>query len=282
MNNDYDINNFIEMVALGELSPSQQLEIRNMSGNQVQYESFEDHCRELCKRHNTNMLRLLSVIQQKINGDMIIRLGRSPIFETKVKQIMNEWGHNDIAPTELFQCPNNCYDTSRLDNISDLLDEYNQEFESIENNIESNNSNLYDNIISLKDKFHTCGERIQSELIDVEDRLNEYNPKYQEILCDLSTRHKPFYLEDMIEEDKAHPNIVLQANKKINRHIPDKLPKAIESAAWTIPTMINKEMERCKQYYIIKKDDIVAAISKLTEISEKLGPENQLSGLLDF
>ena len=59
--------------------------------------SCKEDCDELCKKHNTDRLRLLSVIQQKLNGDMIVRLNESPVFRDKVKGALNEW-NEEIDP----------------------------------------------------------------------------------------------------------------------------------------------------------------------------------------
>ena len=68
---DYlDLNRFIEKVSNGELGPGLPIEIRNIGGDKIHRISFMDHCDELCRKHNTDRLRLLSVIQQKLNGDM--------------------------------------------------------------------------------------------------------------------------------------------------------------------------------------------------------------------
>ena len=117
--NLFDLNEFIKLVSQGELGPGLPIEVKNMGGNQIHRMSFSDHCGELCNKHNTNDLRLLSVIQQKLNGDMIVRLGHSPVFRDKVKIILNEWGENNVEPIDLFQCADSCYDH---DHLSSLID----------------------------------------------------------------------------------------------------------------------------------------------------------------
>ena len=100
------------------MGPGLPIEIRNIGGDKIHRISFMDHCDELCRKHNTDRLRLLSVIQQKLNGDMIVRLSRAPVFREKICGVLNEWGENDLDPIDLFRCPENCYDT---DNISSLV-----------------------------------------------------------------------------------------------------------------------------------------------------------------
>ena len=116
---DYSLPQFVDLVAKGELGPSSYAEIPNMTGNEMRRVSFLEHCDALCQRHKTNRLRLLSVIQQKLNGDMIVRLNQSPVFKDKLSRVLSEWGENDRDPTDLFRCPESCYDQ---DNLSESMD----------------------------------------------------------------------------------------------------------------------------------------------------------------
>ena len=52
----------------------------------------------------------------------------------------------------------------------------------------------------LKDKYHTCDEDVQRELVEIGERRNEYNPNplHRDILCDLSTKPKSFYLDRLV------------------------------------------------------------------------------------
>ena len=51
---------------------------------------------------------------------MLIRLSKSPILNTKLCGVLNEWGESELDPVELFRCPDNCYDVS---DISSLMNE---------------------------------------------------------------------------------------------------------------------------------------------------------------
>ena len=96
----HNLNDFINLIAQGEISPGFPIEIRNMKRNTVHNIPFLDHCDHLCQKHNTDRLRLLSVIQQKINSEMIIRLNRSPVFNDKLKGVLGEWGE-ECDPLDL-------------------------------------------------------------------------------------------------------------------------------------------------------------------------------------
>ena len=66
--NYLELPQFIEKVSIGELGPGLPIEVYNMGGDKIHKISFLDQCDQLCKKHETNRLRLLSVIQQKLNG----------------------------------------------------------------------------------------------------------------------------------------------------------------------------------------------------------------------
>ena len=192
--NYFDLNTFIERVSNGELGPGLPIEVHNIGGDKTHRISFLDHCDELCKKHETNRLRLLSVIQQKLNGDMIVRLSHAPIFKDKINLILNEWGHNDIEPIHLFKCPDTCYDYDNIVSLTDKIKSYDEQLTQLDTNIEKQDSGLYNTIEGLRNNYHTCGEDLQQNLTEIEERKNEYEPIHREILCDLSTRHKPFTL----------------------------------------------------------------------------------------
>ena len=40
-----------------------------------------DHCQYLAKKHNTDILRLLLAIQQKMNGDMLVKIRSIKIIQ---------------------------------------------------------------------------------------------------------------------------------------------------------------------------------------------------------
>ena len=116
----HKLNDFINLIAQGEISPGFPIEIRNMNHNTVHNVPFLDHCDHLCQQHNTDRLRLLSVIQQKLNGDMIVRLTRSPVFNGKLQSLMGEWGVEG-EPIDLFRCPNDCYDSTNIGQIVEAV-----------------------------------------------------------------------------------------------------------------------------------------------------------------
>ena len=190
----YKLPQFVDRVSKGLEGPQSHIRIPTMCGNQIHNISFWDHCDELCKKHNTNRLRLLSVIQQKLNGDMIVRLNESPVFRDKVKLVLNEWGE-EIDPIELFKCPSNCYDNSCFVDMRNLYQRNIDTLESLNLNADNLESSIYNSVEYLKNDFNNCEEVLRDNLSQIETRQYEYEPKYRAILCDLSTRQKPFYLE---------------------------------------------------------------------------------------
>ena len=105
------------------------------------------------------------------------RLLRSPIFKQKVINIIDEWGYNNnLEPTELFECPETCYDPTNINEIEKMIGDYDNELNIIDQNIdnENENYNLYDKIQSLKDNYNNCGEQIQDNLLNIENRYNDF------------------------------------------------------------------------------------------------------------
>ena len=170
---DYlDLNKFIERVAQGELGPGLPIEVRNMGGDKIHRISFLNHCDELCKKHNTDRLRLLSVIQQKLNGDMIVRLSHAPVFKDKISGILKEWGETEVEPMDLFRCPDNCYDMNNITSLMNQMKEYDSELNLLDENIEEHGSGLFNAVEGLRNNYHSCGEDLQRNLVEIEERKN--------------------------------------------------------------------------------------------------------------
>lgn len=270
----YKLPQFIERISNGLEGPQTHIRIPNMCGNQIHNISFLDHCDELCRKHKTDRLRLLSVIQQKLNGDMIIRLNESPVFRDKVKQVLGEWGE-DIDPIELFRCPNNCYDNSCFVDMRNLYQRHNDTLESLNLNADNLESNIYNAVESLRNDFHSCEDVLRDNLSQIETRQYEYEPKYRAILCDLSTRQKPFYLDGLMKSDEQ-ANMIQHVNRKVNRHIPDNI-NVIFLNIVLIPTLIAKEMERLRKESLTIKNQIEERKKILSDIMERIGPDEPLS-----
>lgn len=267
----HTFNDFIKMAALGNAGPGNQIEVRNMSGDKTHRISFTDHCNELCRKHNTNLLRFLTVIQQKMNGDMIVRLSKSPVFKDKLSKVIGEWGISNISPTDLFECSDACYDYDNLSSLTDRVKSYDTRFVTINDNIDKDSSDLYDQMMDLKNNYHSCDEDIQKNLVDIESRYEDYEPKYKSILCDLATKHKPFYLDELLKSDDERQKMIYHVNKKVNRFIPDNIHVIFLNLV-IIPTLIAKELEDYKHRFVIMKDDIESKQNTLDEFIKRVGP----------
>jgi len=266
------LNEFIEKVSFGELGPGVPIEVRNMGGDRIQRISFINHCDILCQKHNIDRLRLLSVIQQKLNNDMIVRLSRSPSFKTKVSSVLGEWGQNELDPIDLFRCPENCYDSDNISHLMKTVREHDTELNGL-NESENHDDKLFNTIEGLRNNYHNCENNLQEQLMEIENRKNEYEPPHGFILRDLSTRHKPFYLDNLLDENEKE-KMSHHVNKRVNRHIPDKIHMIFLNNV-LIPTLIQKEMEKHKHSCMEMKDNITSKQDKLNGIMERLGPRGQ-------
>jgi len=272
---DYSLPQFVDLVAKGELGPSSYAEIPNMTGNEMRRVSFLEHCDALCQRHKTNRLRLLSVIQQKLNGDMIVRLNQSPVFKDKLSRVLSEWGENDRDPTDLFSCPESCYEQDKVHELMATIKAHEEELKSLDTDIGEHDSGLYNSLEGLRGNFHDCGQNLQDNLLQIEERCNEYEPLHRGVLCDLSTRHKPFYLDELMNDDKEG-NMIQHVNKRVNRHIPDKINMIFLNIV-LVPTLMAKEMEMNKHKCLSMKKGIDEKQQRLGEIMERIGPNEPLS-----
>jgi len=270
----YKLPQFVEHVSTGKIGPQLPIRISNMCGNQTHNISFLDHCDELCKKHNTDRLRLLSVIQQKLNGDMIVRLNESPVFQDKVKHVLSEWGE-EIDPIELFRCPNDCYDNNSFNELKHSYQRHNDTLDSLNLNADNLESSIYNSVDNLRNDFHGCEDMLRDNLSQIETRQNEYEPKYRAILCDLSTRQKPFYLDGLMESEEQ-ANMIQHVNRKVNRHIPDNI-NIIFLNIVLIPTLIAKEMERLRNESLKMRTEIEKRQRILSDIMERVGPDEPVS-----
>ena len=270
----YKLPQFVERVSKGQIGPQLPIQISNMCGNQTHNISFLDHCDELCKKHNTDRLRLLSVIQQKLNGDMIVRLNESPVFQDKVKHVLSEWGE-EVDPIELFRCPNDCYDCNSFNELKHSYQRHNDTLDSLNLNADNLESSIYNSVDNLRNDFHSCEDMLRGNLSQIETRQQEYEPKFRAILCDLSTRQKPFYLDGLMESEEQ-ANMIHHVNRKVNRHIPDNI-NIIFLNIVLIPTLIAKEMERLRKESLKMQAEIEKRQRILSDIMERVGPDEPVS-----
>ena len=78
--NYYDLKKFCELTTLGKLTPMHQVELPNISGDQIYKIPYNSHLTYLCNKHDENVLSLCSMLMNQINQDMVSRLELSPIF----------------------------------------------------------------------------------------------------------------------------------------------------------------------------------------------------------
>ena len=272
--NYHSFNDFVGKIAKGELKVQGPVKLQNMNHNTVHNVQFLDHCDHLCKKHNTTRLRLLSIIQQKLNGDMILRLNQSPVFNDKMKNVVSEWGE-EIDPMELFRCPNGCYDSSNLDRMSVSVKSNDDDYNRLNGELTDNDSGLYEMMDRLKGNYHDCSEDINRNLSEIEQRRNEYNPQYRDILCDLSTKQKSYYLDTLLSDDQSQ-NTMNGVNMRINKGIPENI-HVIFLNNLLIPNIMSKCMEGHKYECMRMKEELDQKQTKLNDIMARIGPSEPLS-----
>jgi hypothetical protein len=107
MNQPFDFNScedFVNMSSTAKIRPNRSIEIRNLSGDQVKLRPYMDQARILCQNNETNLLSLLTQIQDKINRDMVVRCNNVPLFKNKVSSVIEEWPYN-VSYEDIFAVP---------------------------------------------------------------------------------------------------------------------------------------------------------------------------------
>jgi len=271
----YGLNEFINSIARADERVC-DIKVRNMNQDTVHNVPFLDHCDHLCKKHNTNRLRLLSVIQQKLNGDMIVRLNRSPVFNDKLKVLMGEWGETR-DPIDLFRCPTDCYDSSNIEGIIKSVQSNDDDYSKVSSELAVADTDLYETMERLKGNYHTCGEDINRNLSEIEERRDEYSlePILRNILSELSTKQKTFYLGNSLLSD-GDEKIVDDVNRRINRAIPENIHVMFMNSL-LIPTLMAKSMEDHRSTCMQLKESIEQKQANLNDIMVRIGPREPFS-----
>jgi len=266
----YELPKFAELVSNGDINLSSAIPLKSMDHNMIHNISFIDHCNHLCQKHDTNLLRLLSVIQQKLNGDMILRTNRYPQLNDKLQGAISEWSES-IEPIDLFRCPNSCYDSNNVTSLQGMVRDYEGEFSKLKSL--SDDSNLYETLERLKNNYHSCGERVRDNLLEIEERCNEYDIPHRKIFDDLSTRPKSFYMGKMLEGDN---NLNNNVNMRLVKGIPENIHVIFLNSA-LLSTLISKCMEGHKSECMQLKQLIDNKNVEIDDLMDRVGPGIPLS-----
>ena len=97
---------------------------------------------------------------------MLIRLSKSPVLNTKLSGVLNEWGEKDLDPVELFRCPDNCYDVSDISSLMSEVQGFDKELALLDENVDD--SSLYENVERLRNNYHGCFDRLNTNLTELE------------------------------------------------------------------------------------------------------------------
>lgn len=266
----HELPKFAELVSNGDINLSSAIPVKSMDHNMIHNVSFIDHCNHLCKKHDTNLLRLLSVIQQKLNGDMILRTNRYPQLNDKLQGAINEW-QESIEPIDLFRCPNSCYDSNNVVSLQNMVQGYEDDFSKLKSSHDDNH--LYETLEQLKNNYHSCEENLRDNLLEIEDRCNEYDIPHRKLFDDLSTRPKSFYMEKLLEGDNDLNNNV---NMRLVKGIPENIHVIFLNSA-LLSTLISKCMEGHKTECMKLKEMINDKNTEIDGLMDRIGPGIPLS-----
>ena len=267
----YELPKFAELVSNGDINISNAaIPLKSMDHNMIHNVSFIDHCNHLCQKHDTNLLRLLSVILQKLNGDMILRTNKYPQLNEKLQSAIGEW-QETIEPIDLFRCPNSCYDSNNVVNLQNMIQGYEDEFSKLKSS--QDDSNLYETLENLKNNYHECGEKVRDNLLQIEERCNEYDNPHRKLFDDLSTRPKSFYMGKMLEDNN---NLSNNVNMRLVKGIPENIHVIFLNSA-LLSTLISKCMEGHKIECMRLKQLIDDKNIEIDDLMDRVGPSVPLS-----
>jgi hypothetical protein len=275
----YGLPEFSQLVANGGINISSPIALKSMDHNMIHNISFLDHCNYLCQKHETSLLRLLSVLLQKLNGDMILRVNKYPQLHNKLQGEISEWSES-IEPLDLFRCPNGCYNSENVMRLKNDFQMNEEEFKRINSDLkEDTSNNLYEVLETLKNNYHSCDEDLRNNLLEIEERRNEYNPPYREILSNLSTKPKAFYMSDLL---RGNDNINDNVNIRLVKGIPENIHVVFLNSI-LLPTLITKCMEGHKSECMALKESITSKHTDIEQIMSRIEPGIPLTdSILNF
>ena len=247
--NYHSLPEFIELTSQGKIGPNMHLDLRNLNGSEIHRISYNDHCRQLCAGEKIDPLTLFLMIKKKINEDMLYRTSRSPLFTKKLESVSREWSEDTLKPYDLFTCEyDNPFDVKIINNENEFVDHLENEFNRLNENVNDEDSNLYESLQLLKTDCHDCSLRLNKHMSQLEENKDFYEPKYKHIWSDLSTTQKVSYLNELLNEIKDKENnhrMIHQINKRVDKDIPEQI-HSIFLNGLLISTMLSKENESLK------------------------------------
>ena len=268
----YDLNNiddFKNICSNGSICPHEPIEMRNITKDKIIRKPFLDHSIQLCNVNNTDLLSLLTGINDKINDNMINMGENVPSFKNKINGIIEEW-YYELTYEDLFK-------NNRMNNISfnydDIIDtnnsvlSLNRDMHDLKEMIKHDSGNIYDKISELDEKCDDCDSKINNCSDNLDVVVDNYETKYPQILMDLSTKQKPFYFQQNEEE------LDVLSNERDYKKIPDKINQIIMNLL-LISNMILKESSYLKKVLYKLKQNVQDNKSSLHKIKQDI-PEQE-------
>ena len=242
MNKAFDCDNcedFAGMCASGEILMSRPIEVRNLAGNQINKIPAVDQATRLCSENDTDLLTLLTNIQDRINREMLVRGRNTPLFKHKVSSVIDEWPY-DVSYEDIFHIPaSNPFNYNDLVKCNVVTLDLDRDMLDLEQMVAQDSDNLYTGITNLQGKCLDVGNDIRTCMGNLDQVSENYEPTYPKILMDLSTRQKPYYTtQDIDTQDKLTDMVFRKSCKEIPDNVSDIFANAV-----LVPNMISKETE---------------------------------------
>ena len=260
--NLHDIKDFRKMCSHGDACPLKSLEFRNNTGNRIIHKPFLDHVIDLCNKNDTNILDLLTGINDDIHIGMGILGNNNPLFKRKVNSVIDEWNH-DITYDELFhKPPRNAFNYNDILSCNQDVINLDKDMNELEKYVSNNDGSLYRRVKDLQSDGVSCHQKINKCIRNLDYINDVYEPKYPNILLDLSTRQKPFYVD---QSDLEGSDLVELSNRSSYEDIPNNVSNIISNSIH-IPNMISKETQYMKGILEKLKSNVAGKEKNLQDV----------------
>lgn len=267
--NYYDMKRFCELTTNGKLTPMNQVELPNISGDHIYKIPYHNHLVYLCQKYDENILSLCSTLMNHINQENVSRLEQSPIFREKIIGVIKENNfENDVQCSDIFPIHSETFDYETYLKEKNNHQSLFSDIESL-NEMSDDDEDLYDNLTSLIEACDNCGSRINTNIDQLKKTTHLYQPKYGSILLDLGTRHKPFYMEGFMKDPKD-TRIIRRVNKEISQRIPDNIETIMMNVGLWLPQCISRESRRVQLDYRTMLDSLAEKKSQLSDMKQRL------------
>ena len=237
------IEELLKNISNGTWGPYYPIQRKDFTGGggsslNIRVIPFEDFAQNVCERHHIDPITLYRTAQRKIYQDMLQRVNRSSIFRDKVQGLLCEWG-DDCSISDMFEDRvTDPFDHRNFMKEQEVASSLRSQLRNIETNLENEDPNLRDKLMSLQSDCSTCMGRLQGHKEQLIRNSSEYQPKFPDVWANLAMKDDSFYRQGIRQE--SDPEYQRFAAKQIERVIPSDINRIFGNIVG-LPTLMRKE-----------------------------------------